>query len=187
MCDICNGMSFDEQFENIEEKIEEYGFTLMGVEAGPEHPPWIYTIGLVENHEHPELWMRDLSLDVAYELTDVIARRVAAGEQFAPGDDVFVDGLCVHVRPVGDELWNGNRFAMWHQYYGEWADVIAPAAPSALELYPCLRHSPPEPPRRPNDAMRMPPRGPNRATRRQLRRRRHRSRTGLGHDKDSGS
>ena len=165
MCDICNGISIEEQFEKIEDDIDEHGFSLMAVEAGPDHPPWTYTIGLVERFGHPELSLLGVPLAVAYLATSRLAERVVAGKRIEPGVDVFVDGVRVHVGRVGEGLWEGDMFAMWHRYYDVWADDVAPPSPSALELVPCG-----------HDAAPSSAPGPSRAKRRKQQRRRRQAR-----------
>lgn len=148
MCDICKGTTFDEYLERSGATIGRQGFTLLAVEGDP---PWIRTIGLVESFDHPELLLADVPLDVAPDAMGELARRVVEGGRIEPEVDVFVDGVRLHVDAVGDVRCGRQSLG---------------PGPG------------PEPPRRPNDVAARAPRGPNRVRRRQLRRRRHRHRSG---------
>jgi hypothetical protein len=163
MCPICDGKTQEDLLAEADERIDEFGFTVMGVEPDPDHPPWLYTVGLVE-HGHPEVAVLDVPLDLAFSLLQEIGLRVVDGEVFTPGEGVVANGLHFHVADVDERLWNGDMFNQWKAYYAYCgaADVEA----SAVELVLCgNRHG----------TSVEAPFKPNRAARRAQRRRRPRS------------
>ena len=52
-------MTFDEMHEEMSVQIGAGRWTVEGVEAGPRTPNWVYTVGLIENFDHPELVATD--------------------------------------------------------------------------------------------------------------------------------
>lgn len=137
MCAICDGATHDEFLAGVDERIERFGFTMVGVEPDPDHPPWLYTIGLVEHH-HPELSVLGLPVRLGFEVLDALAREVLAGERFQPGDEAVVGGVHFRFDRVDSRLWEGDMFNQWKQYYA-WRGDITPL-PSALDLV--LYHAP---------------------------------------------
>lgn len=167
MCSLCDGTSYEQLLEDTGERIERIGFTMVGVEADPDHPPWVYTIGLVEGYDHPELTMPGIPIQLAAEVVSALATRVLDGECIVPGVDVHFDGLPFHVSQVDQQLWAGDRFNQWRAYYDWVGDP--PPMPSAVEVIPCGSwHD--------DFAAEAPP--PNRAARRAKRRRRGRHHQG---------
>src|SRR5436305_419120 len=55
MCDMCNGKTESEVLLDLGEKIRRNGYVLQGVEGGASEPSWVYTIGLLDHLDHPEL------------------------------------------------------------------------------------------------------------------------------------
>jgi hypothetical protein len=139
MCPICDGQSYEEALADMHELIGKHGFTMTGIEPGPDHPPWIYTVGLAE-HDHPELSVLGLPVDVSYTILDALSRHVFRGGRFAPGETVELGGVRFHVREVDERVWEGDMFNQWWNYY-DWRDEIDPGAPdvepAALELVAC--------------------------------------------------
>jgi len=172
MCSLCDGTSYEQLLEDTGERIERIGFTMVGVEADLDHPPWTYTIGLVEGYDHPELAMLGIPIELAAEVISALATRVLDGDRIVPGVDLLFDGVPFHVDEVDQQLWAGERFNQWKAYYDWTGDP--PATPSAIEVIPCGSwHD--------GFAAEAPP--PNRAARRA----RHRGRGHGGHGGHGGS
>ena len=160
MCSLCDGKTYEDLLEETDDRIERFGFTMVGVEADPDHPPWIYTIGLVEACDHPELAMLGIPIELAAGVISELATRVLDGDVVTPGDDVLFAGVPFHVGPVDERLWAGDRFAQWHAYYDWLGD---PPEPAAVEVIPCGSW---------HDGVLAEPPPPNRAARRAQRRQR---------------
>ena len=137
MCSICDGATHDVVLTETSERIERFGFTMLGIEPSPDHPPWVYTVGLVERHNHPEIGVLGLPLERAYRLLDVVARRVLAGERFAAGEAVRVGPTRFHIDELDERVVAGDMMARWHDYYAWQGDLLL--RPSVLELVRCGR------------------------------------------------
>jgi hypothetical protein len=135
MCAMCDGETHEKFLTGVHERVQRFGFTMLGVEPDPDHPPWLYTLGLVEHHDHPELSILGAPLAFGYKVLDELSGRVLDGECFEYGDEVVVGGVYLHVDVVDDRLWDGDMFNQWKEYYLWRGDP--PPAPSALELIVC--------------------------------------------------
>ena len=132
MCAICDGKTPEEFLAGVHERIERFGFTMVGVEANPDHPSWLYTVGLVEHHDHPELSALGMPVRFAHAVLDELSHRVMGGQSFQPGDDVVVRGTRFRLDDVDHRLWEGDMFNQWKEYYAWRGDM--PPVPSALEV-----------------------------------------------------
>ncbi|HEV7757607.1 MAG TPA: DUF4262 domain-containing protein [Acidimicrobiales bacterium] len=137
MCSICDGTTYDEVLTDTRGRIDRSGFTLAGIEPGPDQPPWLYTIGLVERHNHPEVSVLGVPVPRAQQLLDIVARRVLAGERLAAGVDLMVGSRRFHVDELDERVVAGDMLAQWHDYYG-WRGLDE-LRPSVLELVRCGR------------------------------------------------
>ena len=137
MCMICDGATHEEVLTETDERIGRFGFTMVGIEPNPDHPPWLYTIGLVERHNHPELCVLGMPEHAGFRLLDAVSRWVLGGERLAPGRDVIVGGVRYHVDDLDDRVVAGDMLAQWHDYYRWRGDLEL--RPSALELVRCGR------------------------------------------------
>lgn len=135
MCAICDGATHEEFLAGTHERIQRFGFTMMGVEPDPDHPPWLYTIGLVEHDAHPELSLLGVPLDFGFAVIDDLGHQVLDGERFQCGDLVVSHGVQFHVDAVDSLLWQGDMFNGWKEYYA-WRGT-RPPSPVALELIVC--------------------------------------------------
>jgi hypothetical protein len=137
MCAICDGATREEVLADTHERIERFGFTMAGIEPDPDQPPWLYTIGLIERHNHPEVCVLGLPVQRAYRVLDTVARGVLAGHRLAPGVDVVVGRMRFHVDELDDRVVAGDMLAQWHDYY-DWLGQ-AELCPTAFELVLCGR------------------------------------------------
>ncbi|MCU1488121.1 MAG: hypothetical protein JWN67_4867 [Actinomycetia bacterium] len=130
MCIMCDGASRDEVLFGLHGKIERFGFAVQAVEGTELHPPWAYTIGLLDSFDHPELVMVGRPIEDAYRIVGAMADEVCDGRDIEPGELRIVppDGL-LSVNEVDPRHWEGTRFAMWVEYYAAvGADDLEPAA-----------------------------------------------------------
>lgn len=137
MCSICDGATHEEVLTETRERIERFGFTMLGIEPNPDHPPWVYTVGLVERHNHPEIGVLGLPVEQGFDVLDVVARDVLSGGRYAPGDVVVVGPMRFHVDELDDRVVAGDMMAQWHTFYA-WRGEHA-LRPSVLELVRCGR------------------------------------------------
>jgi hypothetical protein len=82
-CVICAGMSKDDFYRNIQDKISQYGQQLIGI--FDSNPPFIYTIG---NHEHglPELLNVGLDPQVVGSALNALGRKMREDAKPLSGD-----------------------------------------------------------------------------------------------------
>jgi hypothetical protein len=137
MCSICDGATQDEVLTETSERIERFGFTITGVESTPDQPPWFYTVGLVERHNHPEVGVLGLPPQRARRVLGAVGRRVLGGERLGPGSTVVVGAARYHVAELDDRVVGGEMMAEWHDYYAWQGDLRL--RPSVLELVRCGR------------------------------------------------
>jgi hypothetical protein len=138
MCEICDGKTHEEVLTGVHERIQRFGFTMFGVEPDPDHPPWLYTIGLVEHHQHPELCVIGIPVQSGFRLLDTLSHGVLAGDRFEPGHTVMAGDTLFHVQEVDSRLWQGDMFNQWKEYYAWRGDPVP--AQSAVELVLCGGH-----------------------------------------------
>jgi hypothetical protein len=122
MCRICDGLSLDDVLEDDAARIAEHGFVLVGVEdpEGPEdHPPWAYTVGLLDAADHPEMIITGVPTELSGSLLSLLARSVLAGERYEVGETI---GLghgrgSARVGAVNEIQYELSTFNMWHQLH----------------------------------------------------------------------
>jgi Domain of unknown function (DUF4262) len=137
MCSICDGATHEEVLTETRERIERFGFTMRGIEPNPDHPSWLYTVGLVERHNHPEIGVLGLPVQRGFHILDAVAQRVLGGERLEPGVDVVVGHARYHVDELDERVLAGDMMAQWHEYY-DWQGQHE-LRPSVLELVRCGR------------------------------------------------
>lgn len=154
MCPICDGMTQEELLIDTHERVQRFGFTVSGIEPDPDHPSWLYTVGLVQ-YDHPEVAILGETFESASRLLQSIGSNVLDGEVYKIGETVGTDhpNHHFHIQPIDPRLWDGPMFNQWKNYFS-WRRDQEPidVTPSAVELVPCSK------PTRPL--------APNRATRR---------------------
>jgi hypothetical protein len=117
MCDICDGVSFDESRRRFAALIDKYGWAIQGVEGDLEHEPWAYTVGLVEHLRHPELILTGTSFRMAQFVLNNLADGVREGRRLEPGDRADVGGVEVSLVAVHRVHFEGDVFATWFDQY----------------------------------------------------------------------
>lgn len=176
MCDLCDGMSFEESLERLRSAIHRVGWALQAVGYAGDSDgqlPWAYTIGLSAGFGHPELIVCGGSVDGVAHLLNAAGERIRDGEHLGSGDVVSHHGLGFLVRSVHpSQFASSTRFAGWRNYYDyvgseperRALQLLVPreaactchrqpdlALPAALTDDPSMRRPPPgrRPPRRP--------------------------------------
>jgi hypothetical protein len=134
MCSICDDAKTMEQvLENIGYHINDRGWALQAVEAGPRNPSWVYTVGLMESFDHPELVVTHSEIYAAADLLNTIGDRVAAGARVDPESTLDLDGyvfefVAVHLAYIATGL-----CASWERYY-TWTGARRRALPEVLQV-----------------------------------------------------
>jgi hypothetical protein len=132
MCIICDGMSHEESNQRTMLAIERYGWSIVGVEAGPRIG-WAYTIGLLEGFDQPELVVVGVEWPASADLLNRLGERAAAGASLHPG---MIGPPPDHAGfgAVAPEHWKArSTFAGWQSYY-EWRGG-PPADPVAVQVF----------------------------------------------------
>jgi len=83
-CAGCNGKTDEEIAASYAAMIVKYGWAAVGVFSDDE-PPWMYTVGLQATHDHPELVMYGLPLELMHNLLHDAVREIENGKRFEPG------------------------------------------------------------------------------------------------------
>jgi hypothetical protein len=136
MCEICNGMSYEEMWERMHEHIGAGQWFLECVEASAHTRTWAYTVGLVENFGHPELVVCDFEVVSGGSLLNEIATQIQCGLRVVPGATIDLDGYAVEIGAVHPSYVAHGLCAMWSNYYA-WRG--APPGPfEVLQVIPPL-------------------------------------------------
>lgn len=96
-------MSFEVIHNTINEHIQKYGVSVMGVGAGPDdsEPQFAYSIGLTQTSNAPELLMFALSQKTMQTLINDVAKRIMDGAVYKDGDVITdVANLPLAVREI---------------------------------------------------------------------------------------
>lgn len=119
MCFVCDGGTIDEYNEIVSANIERAGWHLTGVEASDRTPGWVYTIGLIERFDHPELVvMGGCCMQCAAAQLNNLGRLIESGTRMAV-DTAVCDchpGGPARFGPVHPAQWN-DRLGTWVMYY----------------------------------------------------------------------
>lgn len=134
MCFFCQGGTVAEYNDTVSANISKTGWHLTGVEASPGQPRWVYTIGLIESFEHPELVVvGGCCIDCSGAQLNDLGRLVEAGTRFSESAavcDCHAGGPARFGR-VHPGHWQTDRFAAWTNYY---APLDGPVQPEALQV-----------------------------------------------------
>ena len=82
MCAICNGKTYEDVLDDLDQFVRRHGWAVQGVEG---RRPWVYTIGLAERFAHAELVMAGVDISLAMNALNALGTMVATGEVLAPG------------------------------------------------------------------------------------------------------
>jgi hypothetical protein len=72
--------------EEIAESVQRHGWHAIAVEGTASEAPFIYTIGLCDKFEHPELVIVGLPSNVAHSLLADVVKAIRTGQQYRPGE-----------------------------------------------------------------------------------------------------
>jgi hypothetical protein len=135
MCMICDGATRDEVQAETDERIDRFGFTMVGTTPDPDHPSWLHTIGLIERHNHPEMCVLGEPADDGFRLLDTVSRAVLGGTRFSEGQTLEIAGTYWHVSDLDERVVGGEMMVQWRDHY-HWMGSDGLRL-SALELVRC--------------------------------------------------
>lgn len=97
----------DQALFETDASIAKYGFHATAVLGGHEGPSWVYTVGLLETHDHPELITFGLPPGAAHGVISAIVEQIREGTRHPAGREhpFDVDRIPVCLIPVLDEYW----------------------------------------------------------------------------------
>lgn len=81
MCRMCEGFTREQLNEEARCHIIHHGWFLQGIVPGPDGTGggWVYTVGLLENFDHPELVVTDISYEDGGALLNQLGELVRRG------------------------------------------------------------------------------------------------------------
>ena len=117
MCDICDGKTYQEAFEELRDRIDAHGWSLQGVEPGVHGPAWVYTIGLIENFGNPELVITGGDIHQNAGLLNELGERIARGLRVDAESVLDLDGYVVEFENVHASYLSHGLCASWDDCY----------------------------------------------------------------------
>ncbi len=114
MCLECDGYSHEEAMQALDLQIRVHGWALVQVEDGPT--TWCYTVGLLENYDHPELVLFDVRTESQRPLMAHLVELVVRHGELPAGRLAMLGLRCADVHE--DHL-RSNLFGTWANRYGE--------------------------------------------------------------------
>jgi hypothetical protein len=113
MCMMCDGASPDEVIDRYGELIDEHGWVAVGVGGTARAPGWIYTIGLTETYNHPELVVVTCSVDAAHRRLRGVIDGIAEGRYIEAGRQVIEGVGPAECRAVATNQLEAGLIAYW--------------------------------------------------------------------------
>jgi hypothetical protein len=114
MCLECDGYSHEEVMQALDLRIRVHGWALVQVaDAGTA---WCYTVGLAENHGHPELVLFDISTDIQHQLMTHLVGVISAHGELP---EARLTELGLSCGDVHEDHLRGDLFGTWANRYGE--------------------------------------------------------------------
>lgn len=106
----------DEAKKKYLELIKEVGWAVVGVPMGERGPFMVYTIGLEETFDHPELVVFGLAPEIAHQFFHILVKEIKAGNPLKPGEkytDLTGGGLPMIFYPLAPEKVSELRVLTW--------------------------------------------------------------------------
>lgn len=132
MCEMCDGKTESEVLLDLGQIIRRNGYVLQGIEGGHDGPSWVYTIGLVDLLDHPELIVVGPEAERAAAIITEAVALVEDGFPIGGGGVIRIGGVSFPAVDVHPQQFQTSVFAMWHTYYE--AAGSAPDQPRAIQL-----------------------------------------------------
>lgn len=126
MCDICDGKTEQDIFDDQNDRVAARGWTLQGVEPGQHGSGWVHTIGLIENFDSPELVVTGVDLPHGGGLLQDVCQRIADGLCVEAGDALELDGYVFEFEAVHASYLAHGLLASWERYYARIGEPPGP-------------------------------------------------------------
>lgn len=130
--------SDDDRRRWFDETIERYGWVLSDVEPDDGSVPWMYTVGLAEGFNHPELIVVGMRDRAAARTLNELGERVRNGLRLTTDSVPEVGDHLFTVGPVDPDQFELGALALWRDYYEEHRRTFVPRAALQLFAPPCL-------------------------------------------------
>lgn len=103
MCNICNGMTYEEDLALTRKMINQFGWAISGIEGAIDdegvHPAFAYTVGFTR-HGLPEVLISGRTTPEAHEVLNQLGRDITRGLRLIPEIRLTVAGLDLLLLPV---------------------------------------------------------------------------------------
>lgn len=136
------GVEMRKVVDECRDEVASGGFTVIAIIGDAHGCDWAYTVGLANNHDHPELLLIGLEAVVAGELLEVLGAEVAGGGRIDPLAVIRLDDdMCLLARQV-DRLWlsQGDWFNLGREVMSElghrWPDCLQLTWPDCAGGFP---------------------------------------------------
>ncbi|MFM2077071.1 MAG: hypothetical protein RJA49_961, partial [Actinomycetota bacterium] len=113
MCLECDGYSHEAAMQDLDLRIRVNGWTLIQVEDG--HTSFCYTVGLVENYDHPELVMMDLAVELQPRYIAPLVHGITTRGRLP---NQLLRAMGAQCLEVHDDHLRGDLFGRWFSRYG---------------------------------------------------------------------
>lgn len=88
--------------------------TLQGV-VDDDREPWIYTIGLRDGFDHPELICAGPNVNTCARVLTILSESILEGERYTSGECLTVGTTAVRLGAVNPVQYALDTFAVWHE------------------------------------------------------------------------
>jgi Domain of unknown function (DUF4262) len=95
--------------------IREHGCSVVSIPGEANEPPYVFSVGLFANYDHPELIMFGMRPEDGHSIINDVRDYAATGHKFADGDI------------SGDFLENGYRLAFWQVPFMAYPEYLGTA------------------------------------------------------------
>lgn len=113
-------ISKEDLIKKTQRNIDEFGLQVIMVSATNYFPPFVYSIGLVQTYNHPEVICFGLPKNLGHTIINDIAQLIKNGETIEPGKiytNIFKDSKAIFLEVDNRNL--GNYFGAAFNYYGD--------------------------------------------------------------------
>ncbi|HEX6394000.1 MAG TPA: DUF4262 domain-containing protein [Acidimicrobiales bacterium] len=147
MCAFCEGETHEDFVDSLRCKVSRFGFTLMSVGDGPEDRGVVYTIGLIDECDHPELLISGYPIADAAEILCDVGRFVSRGHRIDQWRSFrYKRAAKLGLVQIDEEHLRDGLMAAWNWCYG---DVDVGRLTALQVLLPdgscCFRHQTTQP------------------------------------------
>ena len=139
--------SSDADDQRIIDNVRDFGWHLVGVEADEEGPGFVYSVGLYQTFQHPEVvlfGLRDVS--TMAEIVNAIGeevRRGASWEDWIESDQFLGDYLCIFRKVPREHYREYFGCALWYYEHDDFP-VLQCVWPDRAQQFPWNDHCAPE-------------------------------------------